>query len=47
MAESIPWGTGPGTPRAFTTLSVARLVAARLAALPPDDGPRSGGEVRQ
>jgi hypothetical protein len=43
MAESIPWGTGPGTPDAFTSLSVA----ARLAALPPDDGPRSGGEVRQ
>lgn len=41
MAESIRWGTGPGTRGALTFLPVA----ARLAAFPPDDGPRSGGEV--
>jgi hypothetical protein len=43
MAESIPWGTGPGTRGAFTILPVV----AGLAAVPPDDGPRGGGEVRQ
>jgi hypothetical protein len=43
MAESIPRGAGPGRRGAFTILSGA----AGLAALPPDDGPRGGGEVPQ
>jgi hypothetical protein len=43
MAESIPWGTGPGRRGAFTILSGP----AGLAALPPDDRPRGSGEVPQ
>jgi hypothetical protein len=43
MAESIPWGTGPGRRGAFMTLPGA----AGLAALPPDDRSRGGGEMPQ
>jgi hypothetical protein len=43
MAESIRWGTGPGTRGALTILPVT----VGLAATSPDNGPSSGGEVQR
>ena len=42
MAESIRWGTGPGTRGALTILPVVGLAAPSL-----DNGPSGGGEVQR
>ena len=43
MAESIRWGTGPGTRGALIILPVAVSLAAPLR----DNGPPGGGEVQR